>query len=493
LGAALRPARAWIAPLLDRSPDLSLLPAGEGLDKIDRSQLHPVFWSRTSRRKFLLRPAPGVAIEACCEQGALQANGTPPIMRCEIVLGLKSGPPEALLRFAGEMNRAKPIRVEARSEAMRGYALLEQDVALRGRATYPFGPTEVAADAPVEDALVVILSRCVEHMLANDAAAEQGEIEAVHQMRVAIRRLRATFTVFEPFLAKTDIGKCREELSWLSSILGHARDWDLLEELLAPIVAAFSERDDVKTLSLAAGDKRQAAYDVLRVNLLSERYAGLVLELLTLIEARGWRQQEISDGSAALMSPLGGMAGDLLDRRLRKARKRARRFDELDPDARHDFRISLKKLRYAADSFRMLYKPATARRYVKRLACLQTGLGRLNDLHSAERLLDELAPAADAASALRHGADVASGWLRGMAKECELSLRGQTKDFLRAKRFWGKPANAGADPGEARLDEPPSTRAGDAVARDGASPAADSRRQALVDYGHLVIATAGDS
>src|SRR5262249_27344606 len=154
------------------------------------------------------------------------------------------------------------------------------------------------------------------------------------------------------------------------------------------------------------------AYRLVRQGLRSERYAALVLHLLAWIESRGWRRQDLADGSLALLSPLRPVACELLGKRARKARKPARRFAELDGEARHDFRIALKKLRSAAACLYGLYRPAVGRRYVKCVARLQDKLGLLNDLRTAEAMVEELAGSEAASPDVQHGAAVASGWLR---------------------------------------------------------------------------------
>ena len=54
-------------------------------------------------------------------------------------------------------------------------------------------------------------------------------------------------------------------------------------------------------------------------------------------------------------------------------------------------RIALKKLRYAAEFFRSLYGDKDVTRYLKRLSALQDDLGHLNDVATAETLMDKLA------------------------------------------------------------------------------------------------------
>src|SRR5207244_2816775 len=78
-------------------------------------------------------------------------------------------------------------------------------------------------------------------------------------------------------------------------------------------------------------------------------------------------------------------------KRDRQLRKRSKRLRQLAPADRHRARIAAKKLRYAAEFFAPLYREARAARYIDALARLQGALGKLNDLATADRLLDDLA------------------------------------------------------------------------------------------------------
>ena len=66
-------------------------------------------------------------------------------------------------------------------------------------------------------------------------------------------------------------------------------------------------------------------------------------------------------------------------------------FAELAPAERHQLRIALKKLRYAAEFFRSLYGEKEVAQYLKRMSALQDDLGHLNDVATAETLMDKLA------------------------------------------------------------------------------------------------------
>src|SRR5581483_10955800 len=69
-------------------------------------------------------------------------------------------------------------------------------------------------------------------LIANDPGVRRGDPDAVHDMRVALRRLRSTLHTFRPALDTARTEPLREELKWLGQVLGAVRDNDVLAEKL---------------------------------------------------------------------------------------------------------------------------------------------------------------------------------------------------------------------------------------------------------------------
>jgi CHAD domain-containing protein len=118
--------------------------------------------------------------------------------------------------------------------------------------------------------------------------------------------------------------------------------------------------------------------------------------------------------------------------------ERGRHFDSLAPDARHELRLAVKKLRYVSDFLLPLCAGGKrARRYAKALSALQEGLGRYNDVAVTAALLDRLAvpetPAAghEACGAIR-------GWQARDLADMEAGLRTLWGAFRAAGRPWSK-------------------------------------------------------
>jgi CHAD domain-containing protein len=71
---------------------------------------------------------------------------------------------------------------------------------------------------------------CVAAIKAHHSSACAGEAEAVHQIRVAITRLRAAVAFFAPIVVDTVWRRLKQEMAWLNGPLGAARDSDVVVE-----------------------------------------------------------------------------------------------------------------------------------------------------------------------------------------------------------------------------------------------------------------------
>jgi CHAD domain-containing protein len=134
------------------------------------------------------------------------------------------------------------------------------------------------------------------------------------------------------------------------------------------------------------------------------------------------------------------MADHLLAKRHKATLKKGRHFARLSPAARHEVRIACKKLRYAADFFRSLYKQKKASAYIRSLAALQDDLGHLNDVATAESLLARLRDNTPAtgkrAVAVAHGAGLVLGWHARAAIDAEPRMVDDWRAFAAEKPFW---------------------------------------------------------
>jgi CHAD domain-containing protein len=226
-------------------------------------------------------------------------------------------------------------------------------------------------------------------MLRHDPGARLGDDpEDLHDLRVAVRRLRALLRAADALLAPEWAGPLRDELKWLGGELGPARDADVLLEYLRGEAAELGQ-DEVAFAEVLQQleSERVSAHSRLRIALESDRYLALLASLEAAAEAPHVR---------ALDAPLEGLAA-------REFGKLSKAVEALGPDpgdeALHAVRIRGKRARYAAE----LAEPAAgerARRFVRRAKAFQDVVGEHQDAVVAEERLRGLAPALSSSDAV---------------------------------------------------------------------------------------------
>jgi len=424
----------WETPVDGMLPDLSLLPAQEIGDALDGEALVPIFATKVRRRSRAIE-LPDAVFELALDDGIIEAGS-----RCtplsEVEIELKAGDPAAIYDFAMALLDAAPLRVGTLSKAERGYQLAYDGAPRTSKAA----SSGVAGAGSVDDAITVLLAGCQVQIMANQAAAEGGgDPEGVHQMRVALRRLRSAVSVFRREVPSASLATVAGEAKWAASVLGPARNWDvLLGETLPAVEAGLAEEGlaiDLAGLRQAAEPLRSRAYATVRAAIVDPRYNRFLLSLGRLIERRAWRNDVASETLAALSEPVEPFARRALARLDRKAAKQGEHFKRLSPEARHELRKSLKKLRYASEFFRPLYPEAEAKRYLRRLSALQDALGAANDIATALPLVEEIAGAATEA-AVHRAAGAVLGWQLRDHREAGGPLKAAWADFKDVRPFW---------------------------------------------------------
>jgi len=278
------------------------------------------------------------------------------------------------------------------SKADRGYALAFGAVPQATRAER----SGISAKHCVDDVIAMVMSAAQQHLLANQAVLEYGrDPEGVHQTRVALRRLRSACSLLRKEVPSPAFEAFGAEAKWLMHVLGPARDWDVLATTtLARLEAAVSDVS-FEGLRQAVGPHRVSSYARLSEALMDPRYTRFQLSLRRWIERRSWRTEVPSEALEALTEPASALAVRVLERLHRQALKKGARFARLPPEARHDLRVTLKKLRYATEFFLPVFAgQASAKRYVARLSKLQDALGHANDSTAMRSLLNVAVQAA---------------------------------------------------------------------------------------------------
>lgn len=433
----------WEVELPGPSPDLAAFADPAVIERTGLepgAALVPRFTTRIERDTVTLDWPDGrdrsACIEVAIDRGEIVA-GERVLPVAEVELELKDGQPATLFGLAETLRAVAPLAIEPLPKAARGQ-LLASGEAPRG---VKAGKLRLAPDLGVEAGMAAIFRYGLGHLLRNEAAARDGrDPEGLHQVRVALRRLRSALAIFKGILPEADRERWQGELRWTLGELGPARDLDVfLGSTLPALEADAALHERLAGLHQVAAAARDAAYEQVRATLASRRWADLVLGLAAWIERAGWRQGLDVDRLVALGGPLRGLAADLLAERHAKVRKKGRRFAELDPPGRHKVRIAVKKLRYGVEFFTGLFEGKAARRYAERLAGLQEELGHYNDVTVATRLVDRLLeplPAGPSREQALAGAGIVIGAHAAKAPSLEPALRKGWKRFARAEPFW---------------------------------------------------------
>jgi triphosphatase len=373
----------WEDQVAENRPDPQAPHSGLRLPEGIAGDLQPLFVTEVTRDRFEIETSPGTEIEAAIDTGETRTVGGEPAEPInEIELELKGGDPTALYDVALKLLKAAPLRLELRSKSERGYALVageSRPAAVHAEAI------ALDRDMTVGAVLQRVGSSCLAHLLRNEPAALAGEPEGVHQMRVAMRRLRSLLSAVKRLLPEDQRRAVADQLAGLAAPLGPARNLDVFaDELLQQLHGERPDEPGWDELSANAERARSDAHNRVTEEILSRRHTETLLRLLRWFERCGWR---VPQQMPELTAPVGAIASDVLDRRRRKVRKRSRHFARLTPKERHRLRIAVKKLRYTAELLRSLYPEPATRSYVKVLKPVQDELGHANDVRVAYGLV----------------------------------------------------------------------------------------------------------
>lgn len=237
-----------------------------------------------------------------------------------------------------------------------------------------------------------------------DAAEDAANIdsvppEAVHQLRIATRRLRALIDIFSPWLKPRWRRQLAAELRWLGHSMGPVRDADVLTtETLPALRLEYPDVDWIAVdahLSKVRSDARAQAATALT----SDRQRALH-ELLR--RAFGVHDNDTADVRAAkaLRRPsrtpgkrpraLAKHAHSVLRKRYIELFPDCRQLAMLDTEQLHALRVKIKKARYSAEALTPWLRKSVRSPYHESLRTAQTLLGQINDAAVAQRALEDM-------------------------------------------------------------------------------------------------------
>lgn len=437
--AGLHQRNEWEVPVKGMALDFSLLESGaqqtaewdDHLPKALRKKLQPVFVTDFVRSSRMLLWQ-GAEIELCADEGTVSTRryGMPV---CEVELELKSGEPRQLFELALAILDVAPFELEQVSKAEQGYRLLTGYTASPVKGTVPeIGRPEIGREDALGDVLQRLIWSCLQHFQGNlRGAMEGGDAEYLHQLRVALRRLRVVLSMAEKRRSDQQLASLSKEVAVLGNALGRAREWDaFIEQAVQPAREHMPRHAGLKALLAAARQRRDACYDELRSEERTREIQRLLLRFAIWMNGQYWKERQFK-------TPARDFAASRLDKLAKRFARAAQHLEPRDSERLHALRILAKKLRYSAEFFAGLYGgQKRAKSFIGALSELQDVLGQINDAAVSQRLLDELAE-----SELSAHQDAVVLVKEVVARELSVQftvLRKAVRRFGREQSFWEK-------------------------------------------------------
>jgi CHAD domain-containing protein len=387
----LRTRREMTSPLSGEGTEALLAapgPAGEALRLVAGVRpLEPLFSLAQVRQAFVLADGEGEIGEVTVDSTeVLSRGGETRHNLARVEVEVEAGAVDRAERFVGVLVAAaklQPARVSKFEAAMALTGVRPK--LLEGE----LGPVGVTAEMTAAEFAFAVMRKHFAVFFANEPGTRLGEdIEALHDMRVATRRLRAAMQAFRPFLSPR-LERLRDELGWVAAALGAVRDLDVqlerMAEWRAEAGADAAALDAVEALFAA---RRVAARRKMLAALDSRRYDRLVTRFAAVLRYGPPRSH------APGRAPILAVAPDLLERRYRRLRKLGDPIRPASPAAAyHALRIEGKKLRYALEFVGPIYGER-ATEFARRVTALQDVLGLHQDAEVAGDSLREMAATA---------------------------------------------------------------------------------------------------
>jgi CHAD domain-containing protein len=229
----------------------------------------------------------------------------------------------------------------------------------------------------------------VDMIVTQDLRVRRGRPDAVHQYRVAARRLRSVLQAFEPLVDEVWARSLRAELGWIASVLSQARDREVLEERFTNAIRMLPT--DVDGAAALVAVRRHLDAELVEAQagideaMASDRYLTLVDALHDAVEDTPLTALAEPKASAVLPP--------LADRAWRRLEKQARRLhDELEghDDHWHRTRITAKRARYTVEACVPVFG-GPAKKLARQLEQVTEMLGQHQDAAIAAELARQLA------------------------------------------------------------------------------------------------------
>ncbi|WP_411816831.1 CHAD domain-containing protein [Hyphococcus sp. DH-69] len=300
----------------------------------------------------------------------------------EVELELIEGEPKTVFALARLLIGNAPLRLSTGTKLATALALRTppDNLPSNSKVTVTAETKASAALRQTLDATAARLSALQRHLVEFRAP------EAIHQMRVALRRLRSIERVYRPFLKTDEIADLAAQAKTYADVLGAARDWDvLLGETIPATQTSDYAPSGLRLLKANAEVKRAEAWAEVIEAIDHEHFTRFLLSIVEASVIAKWSLK----ARPSLQLPVIEFAPPILDKALKRTKKLSKTLDGVQElSARHPMRIALKKFRYPVQLFRSAYPKSKRKDYMGALSMLQEAFGRINDAVVAQSLVD---------------------------------------------------------------------------------------------------------
>jgi len=427
--AGMQNCEEWTVPLATPAPDLSVFDAAllsRFGPRARKLRLRPLFTTEVERTTQQLTHG-DTRFEMSVDLGQIrshtEAEKVLPVN--EVEFELLDGSPLELFDFLLQLLDTVELHPLFPSKAQRGYVLAQPSL---GTGATKASAVSLNRRMSVGMAFQAICGEALRHLLSNIEATGEGHPEALHQSRVAIRRIRAALFAFRGVLPRRPRRDFNEAFRRIQSALAPARDWHVFrEEALAAMVEDRAlGRTSLRRLRELAEAAQQRS--------LAPASAALRHRSCTrlLIDFQRWLLQLETGDVGDLGGKLRPFARRVLDASRRELLTDSRRLARMQEEERHELRKRGKKARYAAEFFAGLWDGPDVDRYLRRMARLQDHLGPANDAVVVRQLIDGLDGPALGVSDRRR----VEAWALSREDTCLRAAQPAWRRAQKSKPFW---------------------------------------------------------
>lgn len=425
----------WEHDIGGGEPDRSLFGGTPLEEMIGADELLPLFETRVERVVRTIGEGDSF-VEVSIDRGEIRA-GDRRLPVSEIEIESKSGDVRRVFDMALSLCRTLPLCLMTESKSARGYELADGHETSPGKARR----VSLSAGLSVKAAFHAVGQECLRHLAANISPLREATDEtALHQLRVAIRRLRAAMSLFNDVLQDPESGEVKSQLKEMASLFGEARNLEVFAAEVARLISENPHEPGFRDLYARLDARKDEAYRRARYTASSPGFHHTLLHVAQWLAVGSWTN---GDGlqRVAPEPPIVDLAAAEMTRRRKAIMRAARDVDGLDTAALHKLRIQVKKLRYACEFFDALFRHKKRKKaYLAGVIDLQTALGRLNDLTVQRSLVFTLAPSAAQPGLNGDDTGFAAGFVRGLQVSHGGPLRKAAKKkcarFRAARPFW---------------------------------------------------------